>query len=337
MNRLLEKFKKFFQKPSQGSDKKNEFRWGGVLLTFVFIIILSYFVASVAISFLLTSISPSDKKQIRFDLSGESLHKNPSKMNYRTFKKDVLNRNIFNESGELPDEAELAHKGESDKPLDQFSLKGTCSRSSLNLKLMGTIVLSNDKSFATVREKSVNFSDVYKIGDEVYGKPGVKVAGIRHNILILNNKGKKECLYATKQDASVGTKGKGLSSKNAGLAALEKAKTVSPAKEAKPEVRLKSEWVSAQLGSGFTKIMQEITTPPFVENGEIKGFKFYGIKSGSLLGKIGLKNGDIVTDVNSTSTSESVFVLYEALSDDREVVVSYKRGDKHYSVKVLID
>jgi type II secretory pathway component PulC len=60
----------------------------------------------------------------------------------------------------------------------------------------------------------------------------------------------------------------------------------------------------------------------------MNGFKIFAIDSASLLGKTGLKNGDIITGVNDTSLKqpEQGFALYQAFQDEKEVRINIQRG-----------
>ena len=311
-------------------------------INLIFILFLSYFSSSLVVTLLLKKIAPSENKFEDFEISGSLDDMTTDKVNYRDLQNSVLERNIFNNTGELPVEKDEEEKveGEMANPQGELSLDGPCTKSSLSkLKLMGTMIFSNQDSFATVREDGINSADVYKVGDQIFGQENIKVIGIRANVLILNNSGRKECLYSS--DASE-KKVLGSKTENSSDAVdtdddSEEESDSSSTDGETAVVRLKSEWVQEQLGAGFTKIMQEVSTPPDVVDGEINGFKFYGISGGSLLGKIGLQDGDSIIEVNGRATSESVFVFYQALSDETEILVVFGRGEERRSVKVIIE
>ncbi len=58
---------------------------------------------------------------------------------------------------------------------------------------------------------------------------------------------------------------------------------------------------------------------------QMVGFKLIGVDSSSLFGKICLKNGDVITQVNDTSMQQADqgFALYQAFQDERDVRISY--------------
>lgn len=336
---MLKKIREFFHKKNKSSEssksqKSTLANFSRFLINVAFVIFLAYFASSAVISFVLKKIVPPVEGMSHIDSVENDYDSYLKKMNYRNFQKMVVGRNIFNDTGELPVEEEALAE-ETKSPQSKFSLDGPCPLSKLNLTLLGTIVLANNNSFATVQEKGVSYSDIYKVGDGIFGKEGIKVAGIRRNTVILNNQGKKECLYATEEDETSGQLGSGLISLK--KKKTKKADSSSGSSDGLSVVKLKAAWIQSELGAGFTKIMQNVSTPPNVVEGEIRGFKFYGISSGSLLGKMGLKNGDIVVDVNGQSTSDSIFILYQALNDEKEVLVNYERNGQKQSVKVVIE
>jgi type II secretory pathway component PulC len=61
----------------------------------------------------------------------------------------------------------------------------------------------------------------------------------------------------------------------------------------------------------------------------MNGFKIFAIDQSSMLGKTGLQNGDIITQVNETSLKqpEQGFTLYQAFQDEKEVrILILRRG-----------
>ncbi|MCA9696584.1 MAG: hypothetical protein KC431_03580 [Myxococcales bacterium] len=76
---------------------------------------------------------------------------------------------------------------------------------------------------------------------------------------------------------------------------------------------------------------------PAVRDGETKGFKFYGIRPGSLPKLLGLKNGDLLTEINGTQLQslDQAMDLYTKLRRASHLSVVIER--KGESVKKEID
>lgn len=239
-----------------------------------------------------------------------------SPINYREFKKPILDRNLFNSAGEFPKE-ELERRGGGDgQPV--FDINAPCQPCSLNIELVGTIYLgSRDKSLATVREKGQNESDVYRVGDSVIGNEDALIAGVDRNELIINNKGIKECLSLVSElekKLAEGDLGSGGALAGGG--------------DQLPPVLVDGPYVESELGAGFGKIINAARLVPNTVDNQINGFKIFAIDPSSLFAKVGLQNGDVITQVNDSSLKnpDQGFALYEAFRNEREVRISVLRN-----------
>lgn len=252
------------------------------------------------------------------------------KFNYFKFSGAVLRRHLFNSAGEFPHDEVHAKE----QPL----IEGDCKATSLELKLVGTIMHDNPAmSVATVIDKKMKVTDVYRLGDGVIDYPAV-VLGIEKGRLILEVAGSRECLdisdtgrvdqqtYRASSPAKAVAKAPrfDLSSHTAGAGV----------------VTLKDSYVEEQLGEGFVKIIQSSRFVPHLdENGQAQGFKIFGIKPNTLFKKIGLQDNDVIHQVNQTSLKnvEQGFALYQALQDENEVVIGVMRKGQQVTVKVQIE
>ena len=82
-----------------------------------------------------------------------------------------------------------------------------------------------------------------------------------------------------------------------------------------------------ELGPGFGTIIQKARLVPNTTDNQMNGFKIFAIDQASLLGKTGLQNGDVITQVNETSLKqpEQGFALYQAFQDEKEVRIHILR------------
>jgi len=69
--------------------------------------------------------------------------------------------------------------------------------------------------------------------------------------------------------------------------------------ESENSCTVKREFVEG-LFANPASLAKQARVMPSVQNGETKGFKFYGIRPGSLPKLLGMKNGDLLTSVNGT-------------------------------------
>ena len=249
------------------------------------------------------------------------------KLNYRDVRKAVLKRNIFNATGEVPDQKELA-----DNSAQEQALAGKCNKPTLKIKVVGTIYLGGDNSIVSVREASYSQADTYRVGDELIGYEDVRIVAIEREQIVIDNGGSREC-YKIKKPANIADRTAGYQPRK---------------RPAKPQagdggnrggaVVLDSAWVEAQLGPGFSQVLKSARLIPNSDGESINGFKIFAIKKGTLFNKIGLRNGDIIQKVNDTSLeqAEQGFALYQTFQEDQEIVFNIMRKNKPQTISVVI-
>ena len=288
------------------------------------VLFLSYMVASLvstlSIGFLSKAAMTAPRAKI--EVSRPDLRKS---LNFRDVRRTVVARNVFNSTGELPDETEeIASEG---KGSGDFNANAKCSKSNLPIQLVGIIYSNNpESSLATVREKGYGEADVYRAGDAIIGQEGAVVYAVDAERLVINNAGNKECLEITAQ--------KGRSFRQVPTQAPEE--PVNEDEEPSDEmatVQLQSSYVEESLGTGFAKILESGRLVPYNREGAMVGFKLIGVKSSSLWKKVGLSNGDVITTVNGMSMAQpdKGFALYEALQNERQIRVEFLKKGKEVS------
>ncbi len=243
--------------------------------------------------------------------------------NFHRVRNAILDRNLFNSAGEVPDESvELAEASTS----SSFNVNAPCQKNTLNLELMGTIYVGDQGgSLATVKEKGYSEADVYRVGDAVYGNEQALIVKIEAQRVIINNGGKKECLELAPPTLPGNPEG------DAGavtLATGQPGATPPPAGEPGGDVELEAGYVESELGEGYVNILRKARLVPFNKDGSMKGFKLIGLDTNSLIGKVGLRNGDVITQVNDTSLQQpdQGFAFYQAFEDEREIRISLLRN-----------
>lgn len=247
------------------------------------------------------------------------------KLNYRDVRKSVIKRNIFNATGEVPDQKDLADNADQAQ-----ALAGQCNKPTLKIKVVGTIYLGGNNSVVSVREASYSQSDTYRVGDKIIGYDDVRVIAIEREQMIIDNGGSREC-YKIEKSAKIASRTKG-------SAPTPQEKPKRDSGDSGGAVVLDSEWVEAQLGPGFSEIIKSARVVPNRVGEDINGFKIFAIKKGSLFNKIGLRNGDIVQKVNDTSLeqAEHGFALYQTFQEDQEIVFNIMRKNKPQTIIVVI-
>lgn len=286
--------------------------------------------ASLSLPYIMKSAISNKKSQ---DNEGSDKRSPFRRPNFRDIRKAIEDRNVFNLDGEFPDESvkeEDSSKEAEQKP-DVFDESAPCRPSKLGLSLLGTIYLGDNQfSSALVKESGVDDSDVYRQGDYLIGKEGVQIVGILRNKIILNNDGVKECI-----EILVNPKG----FENPSVVTSETQAAADSQPSVAGPVILQASWVESELGDGFGKIIASARFVPNTQpDGTTKGFKIFNISGGSLLDKVGFRDGDVVLKVNETDmTPEQGFALYQAFLDEKEIAIQLLRaGTNPMTINVSI-
>lgn len=284
----------------------------------------SYVLASAASSFtiplMMKSISnQSGKGGRKADVQIQTSLKSEARPNFHKVKRSVLDRNVFNQSGEFPEEEEEVVE-QTTKTSGEFDMAGPCTPTTLKITLVGTLFFGDrTQSMATIKEAGFEV-DIYREGDAIIGQEGAYVVSIERNRVVINNSGSKECLAIDLggEDRLFVEHGKTL-----------KKKSSDSVESAGETVILSSAFVESELGDGFGKIIQSARLVPNMVDQRVNGFKIFAIKKDSLLDKVGFKNGDVITQVNETvMEAEHGFALYQALLDERDLSIRVLRNGK---------
>ncbi len=309
----MERWREFSKKITAGLKRRfAEQQFKAAMIRVGGTVFLAYFLASclasLSVVLIFKAFDASARAQVKV-ISGELNLSDTT--NYHLIKKEVMARNIFNTSGEFPPETEKV----SEKTEKTFNLHGACNPTALKATLLGVIVMGDATSVAVVKDPGSEDADIYRKGDYIIDADNAQVAAIQENLMILNNAGTKECLYTpgfAPPAIALGVQGKAA---KAGAAIAE-------------PVTLQASWVEAELGDGFSKILQSARLVPNAEGAKVKGFKIFAIQSGSLFDKIGLRDGDIIVQVNETVLeAEQGFTLYQSFLDEKNIVINILRGE----------
>jgi type II secretory pathway component PulC len=77
---------------------------------------------------------------------------------------------------------------------------------------------------------------------------------------------------------------------------------------------------------------------PSVKDGETRGFKFYGIRPGSLPKLLNIKNGDLITSVNGTDLKsvDGAMSLYTKLRRASNLSITIERKGETINKEITI-
>ena len=299
------------------------------------VIALGYVAASALSAYLMsgmlgTALAALSKKPVH-SATAASLNMGGGE-NYRDLVKAIKDRNIFNSTGEFPDEKSPDFDGGGEKKqAGAFDMNAPCKKPQAEVDLVGTIYMGEANSIATLQEKGYSETDTYRLGDVLIGSDNAQIVKIERNRVIINNNGVKECLELAGDKLAKGSGSGSGDFPNASPTKPPSGGGVSTADNppaAGNDCVLEEKYVQDELGPGFGTIIQKARLVPNTTDNVMNGFKIFAIDSNSLLAKTGLKNGDIITQVNETSLKqpEQGFALYQSFQDEREVRIHILRG-----------
>lgn len=287
--------------------------------------VVATLVATFVVSVVLESLGSKGVTNARKVSKSSFVISKSSSMNYMTLRKSVMGRNIFNSDGEFPDEKEVNEDKEKVSKPSVFDNAAECKKSKLKLTLVGTIAMGEKNSIAMIKEDGYSEADTYRVGDEIIGEDSASIVSISRMAVVLNNNGVKECLKIEEKNkdrvfAAEKPKSKGRKSSEGSASSSLSGECVV----------VQGNYVESELGEGFSKIISAARLVPSMEGNKVRGFKIFAISNASLLGKVGFKNGDIITQVNDVSMKrpDRGFALYEAFQDERNITVDILRKGK---------
>jgi len=215
----------------------------------------------------------------------------------------IVNRNIFKLEKNAP-------------PPETASKIESLEKTSLNIKLWGTIIGTGYKNFAVIESRGEQ--NLYYIGDKVQNA-GIKAIFWEKIVLRIN--GIDEILELEKHSSS------------SRKPSSRKTRNRSSTRNINVK-RSKIEKASQDLG----ELMMQVNIRPYFEKGKPSGLRVSRIKSHSIFQNLGLINGDIITGINGEpiKTVDNALKLYESLKSANNVKLDIKRRGKDQTITYSI-
>ena len=272
----------------------------------LFIILNLFFIAAMA--YCLVETGYNNLIPQNFILPGQKLYNIKAKtlnpgQNKQDIDKNLTNiivkKNLFKVEIE-PKEEPFVELGKEEKETE------TLEPTKLKLVLWGTVT-GQDNVYAVIEDKKVRKQALYQIGDLIQG---AELKKILRNKVILVFQGKDQFLEVQTD-----------SGKGPGLRNLKETIPV----EADPVKRVFDHDAPDDIGS----IMRQVKFRPHFSEGEPDGLMVYGIRPNSVFRKIGLRNGDIIKDVNGVgivSENDVTSLLAEIEDQDDLKLTLFRRG-----------
>lgn len=213
----------------------------------------------------------------------------------------IVSRNLFKVLIEKKQEGQKESESVDPQDLELTRLK---------LVLWGTVTGGN-QVYAVIEDKKQRQQALYEVGETVQG---AKVKKILRRSVVLNYQGKDQRLEMETEKKNVRS-GSKKSKINRPKALKPKAALAPPPEEPGSE--------------DIASLMKQVKMRPHFYQGEPDGLMVYGIRPNSVFRQIGLRNGDIIKDINGTTivAVEDAMNLYTEVSEaDSAKITLLRRG-----------
>ncbi len=225
----------------------------------------------------------------------------------------VINRNIFNVEVEEPAVEVEEQKAEPEVDVDQLE------HTQLKISLWGTVT-GSDPVYAVIEDKKERKQSLYGIGDTIQE---AQIKKILRRSVVLNYNGRDQILEMTEKEGKGGPERRPTASKK------------STRRPPRPELPNKPPGVEELPGDDqLSSLMKQVKIRPHFSQGEPDGLMVYGIRPQSVFRQIGMRNGDIITDINGTqiTTAEDALQMYEQIQDADSATISVLRRGKEKEI-----
>jgi general secretion pathway protein C len=220
-----------------------------------------------------------------------------------------------------------------------------------NLKLVGTVIGTPDRTYAVIEDLGTKRQDLYRLGELVRE---AKVVEVTRNRVVLDNRGRREELFSFEKSDNVSSP-----PSESAARPLSAPRRPPPAQEPQPsepppnplqenqennedegadvEIERVSEntWrisrddLVEQL-DGFGQMMKEARLTPHFTGGQPDGFMISNLPKNSFLARMGLRSGDIMKGVNGQKFGnlEEFFQVYQQLQTEPTLQLEIERSSR---------
>jgi len=196
----------------------------------------------------------------------------------------------------------------------------------LNLKLWGTVSGSGKTEYAVIQDPKNRKQELYRAGDSIQN---ATVKLILREKVILSVDGQDEILEMEKPSTTAPRKARRI--------AAPRTRAGRGRKPISRNIRLQRSALEDAMSSA-AELLQQARIRPHFEDGGAAGISITGIKPRSLFRKMGLRSGDIITDVGGKEISsvEDVMKMYDELTSAPKMSLEIKRRGRDETINYSI-
>jgi len=220
----------------------------------------------------------------------------------------ILERNLF--GAQLAGEAQAGIAD--DEPV---------AATKLPLKLLGTAA-ANDlrRSRAAILDERTQKHLVVGVGDELEGHARVSVRAIERTRVILDNAGRPEELLLREGEPVLAAR--------AGVARRGARRAAAPQVDRDASLNQRLKTLGGPDGQGISQILSSARIVPQYFDGQMQGMRVDAIKADSVFQKVGLQNGDVITEVNGIVIDrvEATSAIFDEFATAESIDIAAMRG-----------
>ncbi len=175
-----------------------------------------------------------------------------------------------------------------------------------DFRLVGTF-LDETAPIAIIMNPKSSEQDVFSVGENLFDE--AKLIQINAESVEIERGGQKELLYLDEGGTATSSS------------------TTSEAPKAGGLVKVDSKKLDEALDN-LPQLLTQARAVPYFQNGQSVGLRLFAIKKGSMFDEIGLKNGDILKDINGSSLADitQAIKLFERLREEKSINLNLERG-----------
>jgi len=221
-----------------------------------------------------------------------------------SYYQPIFERHLFGKEPEI------------DVKTDQIQID-TLKQTQLKLKLWGTVIMS-DRTYAVI-ESDREGQNLYRTGDTIQN---ATIKMILREKVVLNVGGRDEVLEMEKLLAATGTS----------------PPRIQTAVSTPQNIAINRSQIESAVQNP-DQLMQEVRVRPHFEKGQLDGLTITAIKPDSILRKMGLANGDILTSVDGEkiASMNDALKLYEVIKSASTIKLEIKRRGRMQTIEYKIE
>lgn len=218
----------------------------------------------------------------------------------------ILERNLFG--------AQLAGEAQAPVPKDE-----PVAATKLPLKLLGTAAATEaQRSRAAILDEKTQKHLVVGVGDALEGHPRVSVRTIERTRVILDNAGRAEELVLREGETPQLTR----------RAAPQRGARRAAAADRQASLNQRLQTLNGPDGQGISQLLSSARIVPHYADGSMQGMRVDSIKADSVFQKVGLQNGDVITEVNGIviDRPEATSAVFDEFATAETIDIAALRG-----------